>query len=383
MRHFPIFLDFEDKRIAISGAGASAAAKIRLVLKTPARVEVFGTNPDIQILQWATERKIVFHERRLQAGDTADCLALYCANDDPIEDGRTAAIGKADGALVNIVDDLSNSQFITPAIVDRDPVTVAIGTEGSAPVLARKLKAEIEEMLPVSTGALARIGSAFRPRAKILDGRKRRNFWARFYEIDGPGAYASGGRAAVERALSKLLAVSLAESDFPGKVWITGVGRGEPEHLTLNARRVLDTADMVFHDDAVSPPILELARREAKIHRIDLAIRGGQIGLCEATKAMIDSARKGLRVVHLKTGAPNECSELSYETGEFARAGIDWEISPGITIGTVPRRGPFVSETSVALDGFVHFREQDQFAAIRSRSDPTISATPDFERATQ
>ena len=87
----------------------------------------------------------------------------------PDEDARAAAIGRAAGALVNIVDNLEDSDFITPAIVDRDPVTVAIGTEGAAPVLARKIKAEIEAMLPATLGLLTRIGQAFRARVEALD----------------------------------------------------------------------------------------------------------------------------------------------------------------------------------------------------------------------
>jgi len=91
------------------------------------------------------------------------CAVLfYAANEDDVEDARVAALAHADGAKVNIVDNLDDSQFITPAIVDRDPVVVAIGTEGAAPVLARKIKADLEATLPASLGVLARIGKTFR-----------------------------------------------------------------------------------------------------------------------------------------------------------------------------------------------------------------------------
>ena len=118
-------------------------------------------------------------------------------------DARAAAIGRAAGALVNIVDNLDGSDFITPAIVDRDPVTVAIGTEGAAPVLARKIKAEVEAMLPATLGRLTRIGQAFRARVEALDSRRaRRAFWTRFYFERGPLALAGrrGGRPVGARA---------------------------------------------------------------------------------------------------------------------------------------------------------------------------------------
>ena len=105
-------------------------------------------------------------ERAIEPSDAAGAELLYGANGEPEEDARAAAIGRAAGALVNIVDNLDDSDFITPAIVDRDPVTVAIGTEGAAPVLARKIKAEVEAMLPATLGLLTRIGQSFRARVE-------------------------------------------------------------------------------------------------------------------------------------------------------------------------------------------------------------------------
>ena len=75
--------------------------------------------------------------RKLETGDALCAALFYDANEDAQEDRRVAKLAHQAGALVNIVDNLQDSQFITPAIVDRDPVTVAIGTEGAAPVLAR------------------------------------------------------------------------------------------------------------------------------------------------------------------------------------------------------------------------------------------------------
>ena len=139
-------------------------------------------------------------ERALAPGDAAGAALVYGANGDAAEDARAAAIGRAAGALVNIVDNLEDSDFITPAIVDRDPVTVAIGTEGAAPVLARKIKAEVEAMLPATLGLLTRIGQAFRARVEALDSKARRAFWTRFYFERGPRALAGGRGRGARRA---------------------------------------------------------------------------------------------------------------------------------------------------------------------------------------
>jgi uroporphyrin-III C-methyltransferase/precorrin-2 dehydrogenase/sirohydrochlorin ferrochelatase len=160
MDHFPIFISLQSRAIVLCGGGEAAMAKLRLLFKTPAAIHVYAPDPDPQIQTWAEAGKLTLHHRRLQAGDAAGAALFYAADEDDAEDARTAALARADGALVNIVDNLSDSAFITPAIVDRDPVTIAIGTEGAAPVLARALKADLEARLPASLGLLARIGKA-------------------------------------------------------------------------------------------------------------------------------------------------------------------------------------------------------------------------------
>ena len=144
MQHFPIFLDLAGRRVVVSGGGAAALAKLRLLLDTEARLTVFAAEPAAEIAEWASAGRLRIVYRALAPGDALCAALFYAANDDPEEDSRAAALARADGALVNVVDDLDRSQFITPAIVNRDPVTVAIGTEGAAPVLARRIKRDLE-----------------------------------------------------------------------------------------------------------------------------------------------------------------------------------------------------------------------------------------------
>ena len=182
MQHFPIYLSTRGQRIVVSGGSAAAVAKLRLLLKTEAELVVFALAPAPQIVGWGLEGRISLVERKQLSGDLQGARLFYAANDDPREDARVATIARAEGAIVNIVDDLEGSDFITPAIVDRAPVTIAIGTEGAAPVLARAIKADIEQRLSPDIGLLARIGKTFRPLAERLPmGRARRAFWSEFY----------------------------------------------------------------------------------------------------------------------------------------------------------------------------------------------------------
>ena len=196
MRHFPIYVALQDRRVVLSGGGEPALAKLRLLLKTEARIDVFASEPAPEITDWAGEGRLNLIRRPLQEGDVSGAVLFYAADEDDHEDARTAALARAEGALVNIVDNLHGSAFITPAIVDRDPVTVAIGTEGAAPVLARAIKADLEARLPASLGLLARIGKSFRRMAEALPmGRARRDFWSDYYFAAGPRAAQQGSEA--------------------------------------------------------------------------------------------------------------------------------------------------------------------------------------------
>ncbi|MEO1313597.1 MAG: siroheme synthase CysG [Pseudomonadota bacterium] len=344
MRHFPVFLNLRGRRVVVSGAGECAVAKLRLLLKTEARVMVYGTYPVQQVRDWAEAGRITLLERPLGLGDAVCAAMVYGANEDAALDAQAVEIGRAAGALTNIVDNLEDSQFITPAIVDRDPVTVAIGTEGAAPVLARKIKADLEERLPTSLGLLARIGQAFRPRAEVLPmGRKRRAFWSRFYFERGPEALKQGEDSA-RFALEELLSETLAERDEAGHVWLVGTGPGDPELLTLKARRLLHEADVVIHDRLVPQPILELARREATVIEVG-KIPYGKSWKQEDINALLVAHGQTGRVVRLKSGDPGIFGRLDEEMDALDRAGVPFDIVPGVTSATAAAASIKVSLT--------------------------------------
>ncbi len=328
MRHYPVFLDLRDRRIVVSGAGEIAVPKLRLLLKTEAQLLVYGARAVPEVRAWAAEGRLVLVERPLAPGDAAGAALVYGATGDAAADARAAAIGRAAGALVNIVDNLEDSDFITPAIVDRDPVTVAIGTEGAAPVLARKIKAEIEAMLPATLGLLTRIGQGFRARVEALDGKARRAFWTRFYFERGPLALAAG-----EEAARDALEAMLAEGEAPrrGVVHLVGTGPGDPELLTLKARRLLHEADVVIHDRLVPPAILELARREAILLEVGKTAYGPSWKQDDINALIVKHAPAGATVVRLKGGDPAVFGRLDEEVEALEAAGLAYGIVPGVT----------------------------------------------------
>lgn len=332
MDHFPIFMAVAGRRIVLSGGGEAALAKLRLLRKTAAHLTVFAAEPVADLCALADKGAITLVQRALEPGDAMCAALFYSANDDAVEDARVTRLAQADGALTNWVDNLGASQFITPAIVDRDPVTVAIGTEGAAPVLARAIKADLEARLPTSLGLLARIGKTFRSAVEVLPmGRKRRDFWSEFYMKIGPQALEKDGEIGIESALETLLRSYVAAEAKTGRVDLVGAGPGDPDLLTMKARKLLDEADVVIHDRLVSGPILELARREA------VMVDAGKTGFGPSMKQddicalMVEHAKGGAHVVRLKSGDPGVYGRLDEEIDALDAEGIAWGIVPGIT----------------------------------------------------
>jgi uroporphyrin-III C-methyltransferase / precorrin-2 dehydrogenase / sirohydrochlorin ferrochelatase len=331
MQHFPIFLAMNTRPVVLSGGGDAALAKLRLLLKTNAKLTVFATTPASEIEGWAQSGKLTLIRRPVTASDVTNTTLFYAADENPTEDARTAKLARDAGALINIVDNLDASDFITPAIVDRAPVTIAIGTEGTAPVLARALKAELEARLPASVGPLARIGKSFRALAmKLPAGRARRDFWADFFADAGPKALTKG-EDAVKPALNALLTRHLKRKARPGHVAFVGAGPGDPDLLTMKARRALDEADVVIHDRLITAEILDLARREATVIDAGKEGFGPSMSQDDINALITKHAATGAQVVRLKSGDATVFGRLDEEIDACDAALISWSIVPGIT----------------------------------------------------
>ncbi len=332
MRHFPVFLNVEGRRILVCGGGETAIAKLRLILKTSARIEVFAEGPSSQIQEWEEAGALTIVRRQPLASDLENAAMVYAAHGEEQPDRKVARLAEQQGVLLNLVDDLEASDFITPAIVDRDPVTIAIGTEGTAPVLARKIKADIEDNLSGSVGLLARLGAGFRSRAASLpEGSIRRKFWSRFFFERGSQALKIGGEKGVQEVLEQLYSEIENEGREYGRVFLMGAGPGDPDLLTVKGQRVLRDADVVVHDRLVGPQVLELARREA------IVVETGKKGFGKSWKQedinelMIEHAQAGATVVRLKSGDPSVYGRLDEEIEALNQSNTAWEIIPGIT----------------------------------------------------
>jgi len=116
-----------------------------------------------------------------------------------------------------------------------------------------------------------------------------------------------------------------------GKVYLVGAGPGDPELLTVKALRLLNTAEVVLHDDLVTPEILKLISPAAEVQNVGKRCGSRTIRQEEINFLMVTRAASGLRVVRLKSGDPLIFGRAGEEIEALRRANIEYEIVPGVT----------------------------------------------------
>src|ERR1700716_3072085 len=341
MRFLPVFLDLQAGPVLLVGAGDLARAKLRLLAAAGARIRWYATdgNHDLSGLSAADSARIEHAEGDPLAADLSGVIAILCAGAGDVGLAMSAR-AKAVGVPVNVMDDLTHSTFIFPAIVDRGDVVVAVGTGGASPVVARRVRERIEAVLPARIGDLANFIGRWRKSIhnRIPEFPLRRRFWERV--VDGPiGALVLAGRSdEAEAALKDIpdpsaFAGALASGRAEGRVTLVGAGPGDPDLLPIKALRALQDADVVFYDELVSPEILDRARRDAS--RIPVGRRVGKPGIGQdaINRLLIDAARSGQRAVRLKGGDPFVFGRGGEEVEALREAGVAYSVIPGITAG--------------------------------------------------
>jgi uroporphyrin-III C-methyltransferase/precorrin-2 dehydrogenase/sirohydrochlorin ferrochelatase len=306
----PIFLDLADKRVLLAGRMPEAAWKAELLQAAGAKVEVFGADPSDEMQALAAQAATVmligrdwtesdFAGAALAVGDfaTAEEAARFCA------------AARRAGVPVNIVDKPDYCDFQFGTIIDRSPLVIAISTSGAAPVFALALRGRLEALLPASLKRWAEAAKAWRP--KLTDASSRRRFW----EIFTTRALTS--RAPDERDFDDMIAAARREAadSQRGAIALIGITSADPEMLTLKALRLLQAADVVFHDRAVAPSIVEIARRESAKIIVNAAD--------DIAAQTIARAQKGARIAWLVAGDLSRFDALAFQA-----AGCTVEIVP-------------------------------------------------------
>ncbi len=327
---FPAFFRVAQKRVAVFGNGDEAFAKVRLLLNTEASIVVYADEPAAEFAEYLRARGVEHVAAPFAPEQLEGAILVFAATGDAASDQRIVTAARKHKIPANAVDQPDFCDFFTPALVNRAPVAVAIGTEGAGPVLAQMIRAQIDQLLSPSLGVVASLAASYREAVDRLvpRGVARRMFWRRFFQGPVADKVAGGDLAAARREASRLLD---APEKAAGHVWLVGAGPGAEDLLTLRAQRVMMEADAIVYDALVPQAIVDMGRRDAE--RLSVGKRKGchTKSQDEINQLLVRLAAEGKRVVRLKSGDPLVYGRAGEEMAALREAGISYEIVPGIT----------------------------------------------------
>jgi uroporphyrin-III C-methyltransferase / precorrin-2 dehydrogenase / sirohydrochlorin ferrochelatase len=309
----PIFIDLTGQPVVVIGGGSVAERKIGILAESGARVTVVSPEVTDLVARWSEAGRIAVERRVYRAGDLRGARLAYAATSDTQVNQAVREEARSEGIWLNVIDQPDLCDFITPALVRRGDLTIAVSTNGRCPALSKQIREELERRYgPEYAATVERLGE-LRDRA-----RAARESPA---PVDAPRA------PAVDASEAK------ASRPPAGKVYLVGAGPGDPELLTVKGRRLLECADTVVYDALVDPRLLDLCQPSAA--RLYVGKRDNRHSLpqAEISSLLIDEALAGLTVVRLKGGDPFIFGRGGEEAEALREAGIDYEVVPGVSAG--------------------------------------------------
>jgi uroporphyrin-III C-methyltransferase / precorrin-2 dehydrogenase / sirohydrochlorin ferrochelatase len=332
MNYLPVFLQIHAQPCLVVGAGNIAARKIELLGRAGAVITVIAPEIKPSVDHLKAKYPITIQQSVFTPGPLDQYRLVIAATSDENCNIQVSTTAKAQGIPVNVVDNPALSSFIFPAIVDRSPLMIAIGSGGAAPVLARLLRTKLESLIPSAYGELAQLAASFRNRVKqhISSPTQRRLFWEEVLQGHIAEEVLSGNIKQAKESLAKALEDSHAATD-KGEVYLIGAGPGSADLMTFRALRLLQQADVVVYDRLVSPEILDLARRDAEKIYVGKQRDHHTLPQTSINALLAELAHQGKRIARLKGGDPFIFGRGGEEIETLMQEGISFQIVPGIT----------------------------------------------------
>jgi uroporphyrin-III C-methyltransferase/precorrin-2 dehydrogenase/sirohydrochlorin ferrochelatase len=332
MQYFPIFLDTSDLTCLVVGGGEVAARKVELLLKTSADITVVAPWVCDTLVGFAKQEKIQLLVRPYSESDLSNKQMVFVATDNSKLNVQIHDQARQHKILVNVVDNTPLCQFITPSIVDRSPIVIAISSGGVAPVLLRYLRQKLESIIPQKVSLLGQFSEKFRESVKkrFKTVTERRYFWEDVLDGDiAENVLQGNNQVAEQKLLEKLNAQD--SSKTVGEVYLVGAGPGDPDLLTFRALRLMQKADVVVYDRLVSPEVLELVRRDAEKIYVGKSKSKHTVPQDQINELLAKEALAGNRVVRLKGGDPFIFGRGGEELETLIEQGVSFQVVPGIT----------------------------------------------------
>ncbi|KPF43786.1 siroheme synthase CysG [Rhizobium sp. AAP43] len=329
---FPAFFKVENEVAAVFGNGDEAYAKARLLKNTEARIIAYADDPQEDYAAFLAQNGIEQVALSFQPSQVDGARLVFAATGEGALDREIVAAARAARIPANAVDQPDYCDFYTPALVNRAPIAVAIGTEGVGPVLAQMIRADIDRLLPRSLGKLGRLANSYRRAVDRLvpRGAPRRLFWRNFFK-GRVADHVEGDEISLARREATRLLKGVAADRVEGRVFLVGAGPGAEDLLTLRAHRLMMECDVIVYDALVPREVVDMGRRDAE--RIPVGKRKGchSKSQSEINALLVELGHAGKRVVRLKSGDPLVFGRAGEEMAALRDAGIAYEIVPGVT----------------------------------------------------
>lgn len=325
----PVFHRLQGRFVVLAGHSDGVRWKAELLAAAGAEVRLFAEAESLS--EPMSDPRIQLQGRGWKTGDLEGAALAIGDFETDADAAEFAASARKAGIPVNLIDRPAFCDFQFGAIVNRSPLVISISTDGAAPVFGQAIRARIEALLPPG---LVHWAAAARDWRRYVQARRpgyalRRLFWERFTER----ALAEPERRPDAGDRRDLLRAFARDRQAPpdGRVTLVGAGPGDPDLLTLKALRALQAADIILHDDLVTPEILELARREGRRIRVGKRGHGPSCRQDDICALIVREAQAGKRVVRLKGGDPLIFGRATEEIEACRQAGIAVDIIPGIS----------------------------------------------------
>lgn len=334
MDYFPLNLKLKNKTCLIVGGGSIAHRKAVLLSKTGANINVVSPKILPDLLSLVKESNGIYFNRKFDKNDILNYFLVIAATNDYSINKEVWKTARLNKILINVVDTPELCDFIFPAIIDRDPLVASVSSSGSSPVLARKIRSNIESTLPSNFGQLSKYISLKRELVKKFyknDEQKIRLFWEFFIDSDLAERVLNNGTNVDDFSFANLLSEYSKNSINCGEVYIVGAGPGDPDLLTFKALRLIQRADVVIYDRLVSKSIVEMSRRDADKIYVGKAADEHTIPQEDMNQLLVDLAHSGKKVLRLKGGDPFIFGRGGEEVDFLAENKIPFQIVPGIS----------------------------------------------------
>lgn len=255
MQYFPLFVDTVNLNVLLVGAGDVASRKLALLTRTGANIHVVAPEVNPEVQRYADAGRILLSQREVVHADIQNYDLVYLATANDSLNAELATLATARGIWVNAVDNPAFCRFITPSIIDRGRLVVAISTAGAAPVFARTIRSRLESSLPQSLKPLFDFVADRRVEVqdKLDSTSKRRLFWERFFDTNGD-SFDSRTTEHYHNAFNNLVS--------RGEILLLDDATSV-DLLPLAAMPLLQRLDYIYSQGDLSVELAELVRRDA------------------------------------------------------------------------------------------------------------------------